>query len=718
MQSTRVDSIPRALRATGLAALLVAATAAQAQVDVLPGPSGSQRFGARVLVLPNGNLAVNDPAGAGAVHLYRPDLSPIATLRGTSPTDAIGSGGLVGLGDGHFVVISPEWRDAAGLRKAAVTWVDGTTGLDGEVSPQNSIIDDTPAIGELTVVPLPTGRYLVVSARWNNVGAVRLAQAGGVSVGPTSAANALVGSANGDVPVVHVLANGNYVVAIATWSQGTGAVAWCPGTTGCIGAIDAVDALVGSTSGDRVGQQVAILANGHYVVGSPQWDRVTPQGTLFDAGAATWCSGAVGCRGQVTTANSLVGNSAFDRVGTRIEPLVNGNYVVSSPEVSAPSLAGPQPGAGATTWAHGETGLVGVVGPGNSVMGSVRDSRIGLRIVALTNGHYVILSPKRRVVRFEPGSGFVTCRCGSATWADGTRATTGSIDSLPALLGASDLDEVGSTAVALANGHYAVASPFVDLPGAVDAGAVTWQSGTSPQAASPDASNSLVGTQAGDGVGSGLLALGDGNYVVGSAGFRVGNMAAAGAATWRPGSSASPDVVGAENSLLGSAANQRTGTFLHALPGGRYAIGVPEWSTGNLELQGALAISPVGAPLAGILGPAHALVGSSSNDGIGGESPLLLPDDLVVFVHPFWNHPATQQPSGAMTVMRPGSRPTGTIDAGNSLLLSQIDQGLSARYRARIAYDGVRARLAVGEPMANRVVLLTRADNLYANGFE
>jgi hypothetical protein len=104
---------------------------------------------------------------------------------------------------------------------------------------------------------------------------------------------------------VRALANGNYVVVSPNWDggstqQGLGAATWGDGTAGVAGAVDASNSLVGSRPGDRVGSAgVTALANGNYVVQSPSWN-----GGL---GAATWGDGTTGIIGPVDATNSLVG---------------------------------------------------------------------------------------------------------------------------------------------------------------------------------------------------------------------------------------------------------------------------------------------------------------------------------------------------------------------------------------------------------------------------
>ncbi|NIP98627.1 MAG: hypothetical protein GWO24_36560, partial [Akkermansiaceae bacterium] len=126
------------------------------------------------------------------------------------------------------------------------------------------------------------------------------------------------------------------------------------GDTRLTGALGSANSLVGSGANDRVGSGgVTVLADGNYVVSSPEWDS----GAVADVGAATWGSGASGVRGPIGPANSLVGSTAGDRVGA-VTALANGNYVVSSPEWDSGAAAD----VGAVTWGSGNTGATGLIG--------------------------------------------------------------------------------------------------------------------------------------------------------------------------------------------------------------------------------------------------------------------------------------------------------------------------------------------------------------------
>lgn len=81
--------------------------------------SDLSHFGSIVLPLANGNVVITAPgddagaSNAGAVYLYDGKTGgPISTLTGSNVNDGVGSGGVVELPNGNFVVLSPNWGDA------------------------------------------------------------------------------------------------------------------------------------------------------------------------------------------------------------------------------------------------------------------------------------------------------------------------------------------------------------------------------------------------------------------------------------------------------------------------------------------------------------------------------------------------------------------------------------------------------------------------------
>jgi len=179
----------------------------------------------------------------------------------------VGCSGVTDFANGNYVGSSPNWHNGAAGSAGAVTWGNGKTGVTGAVSATNSLVGST--------------------------------------------ANDQIGS-----NYVRYLSNGNYIVCSPGWDNGSiadvGAVTWGDGMTGITGTISPTNSLVGSRVGDRVGYDCGgYLANGNYLVTSSYWDN----GELTDAGAVTWGDGSTGITGAVSAANSLVGSHTGDQIG-------------------------------------------------------------------------------------------------------------------------------------------------------------------------------------------------------------------------------------------------------------------------------------------------------------------------------------------------------------------------------------------------------------------
>ena len=218
----------------------VAATAAFAAplstIDI-GGPTGSGMFGKKVLVLANGNFVVTDPlydsptaTDVGAVYLYNGATHAlISTLTGTQDFDQIGSKGVLEVGSSDLVVLSPSWSNDTEQAAGAVTWIDGTAGLDGEVSPSNSVVgvNTFDFVGTAATV-LKNGNVVLTTQTWDNgnfadAGAVTLIDGASGAVGPVDATNSLVGSKNGDqigLGGIVELTNGNFLVRSTLWDNG------------------------------------------------------------------------------------------------------------------------------------------------------------------------------------------------------------------------------------------------------------------------------------------------------------------------------------------------------------------------------------------------------------------------------------------------------------------------------------------------------------------
>ncbi len=646
------------------------------------GPTGSGHFGDYVTVLTNGNFVVDDPffdgaaADIGAVYLYNGATNQlISRTTGSSAGDRVGSDEINEVGGGNFVINSSHWRLGAAANAGASTWVNGTTGLDGPVSALNSLVGSQPndSVGVNGEAVLTNGNYVVLSPIWAN-GAVAKAGAatfgtGAAGVtGAVTAANSLVGTTFDDQVGTNAVAltNGNYVVASPIWgSANIGAVTWGNGTLGVVGVVSAGNSLIGGLANDAVGGDgVVPLTNGSYAVVSTTWSNTvaapnagavtwgngttgTPHGVVSSAnslvgtgngdrvgkngvttltngnyvvdssawggasnfGAVTWGSGTVGVHGTVSSANSLVGTTAQDTVGGGgVVALTNGNYVVASDYWDGVGGAN----AGAATWGNGVTGSpVGSVTAANSIVGSVANDFVSDGgVTALTNGNYVVNSP------FWNGLG---TDVGAVTWGNGNGGTVSTLGSINSFIGSSLNDNVGSVrTVALANGNYVVVSPVWD--GAItDGGAVTFGNGATGSHAVVSGFNSLIGSNNFDHVGSSaVVALTNGNYVVGSGNWANGGVVSAGAATWGSGTVGIAGIVSTANSLVGTTALDQVGTHVQALPDGRYAVGEGGWdstATGKVNV-GAITWADGAIGLAGSVSPANSLTGSTADDGI------------------------------------------------------------------------------------------------------
>jgi hypothetical protein len=126
---------------------------------------------------------------------------PRTRLVGSASNDNIGSGGVVALSNGNYVVRSRLWNNGGTSDAGAVTWGNGTTGISGTISAANSLIgaNSNDQAGSGGVIALSGGRYLVSTPGWNNggsfdAGAVTLASAAGDTAGTITTANSMIGS--------------------------------------------------------------------------------------------------------------------------------------------------------------------------------------------------------------------------------------------------------------------------------------------------------------------------------------------------------------------------------------------------------------------------------------------------------------------------------------------------------------------------------------------
>ncbi len=677
--------------------LLLAPGLAAAQPQTIPGPPGSERFGAAVRWLPNGNLVVVDnafdredgAANVGAVWIYRPDGSLLSRVTGAAANDRLGEGevvnpnGIAVVGGSNLVVRSREFGGGLG----AVTFIDGTLGLNGTISAANSLVGSSPADrvgtigGDAGITVLPNGDYVVQSPNWDapgavDAGAVTHGSGGTGVVGVVSAANSLVGSRTEDYvgDTLVVLTNGSYVVVSTRWDRlagldllvNAGAVTWRSATNPEVGPVTAANSLTTDNTfgaGTSMPTTITPLALGHYAVGMPSWDDVA--GNRANLGAVTWRRGDASAAGVVGPAIALVGSAVGDQLGETVTALADGHFVVSSRNFDQ--------SRGLVRWVSGSGPTTGVIAAAGSLVGSAPNELVGNGgVVGLPNGAYLVLS------RAWDRNGVNDV--GALTYGAAGIGISGTITPANSLVGTRSFDIEGgalSRITVLANGNYVYTAEGWDNGTIVDAGAAVWGHRDVGVTGEISAANALVGSTAFDRVGSsslvpgrsGVVALTNGHYVVNSNGWDNGASANAGAATWGNGGTGTVGVIGPANSLIGAAAGAGVGGAL-PLTNGHYVVRSTNSQSGFGSL-GAVTWCDGTGPTSALLSPANSLVGTRFNDNVGSRMTALANGHYVVTSWD-WND-ATRTRVGAITWGNGTGGTIGTISAANSLIGGRTD---------------------------------------------
>ena len=683
---------------------------AATQVDIV-GPAGSERFGDSILVLSNGNFVVVDPAfdnaagiDVGAVRLYDGRTHQlVSTLTGATAGDLIGSNGIHEVGNSNVVVLSPNWANTTGapqLKAGAVTWFSGSAGQNGVVSTANSLVGSTAndLVG-IHFTELSNENYVTSSAFWhagaNAVGAATWGDGDAPIVGSVGPANSLVGVTAGDQvgDRITALTNGNYVVTASFWDDtvnghvNAGAAVWGDGSDAGprrVGPVTTANSLWGPQANDLIGgQEVLALTNGNYVVISPAWDL----GGTVNVGAATLANGATGLVGFVAASNSLHGSTTGDLLGTNNSgnggsvALTDGNYVIAAPQWNN---GGAKPLAGAVTWRSGASSAIGIgdtISTANSLYGDAADNRIGWnRVVPLPNGRYVVSS--------EQWDNGAIANVGAATWANALGATIGPVSPANSLVGTQTNDGVGANIVALGNGNYIVGSPSWHA----GRGAATWGSVAGGPTGPVTDTNSVLGTSTTDRVGLLVQPIGSGNAVLGSPFYNNGR----GAATWIDGAQGRVGLLDVSNSLIGGQAGDLVGGSITVLANGNYVVSASSWNNGSTANVGAATFASGTVGLTGYVSPENSLIGSTAEDRIGFSQSL--PDGGYVLQSSDVDHGGLVD-AGAVTYGSAlGSR--GEMTAENTVFGTVAMGNIGADNR--FAADG---SLVVARPSSNIVTL-------------
>lgn len=537
-------------------------------------------------------------------------------------------------GDGGFIEVSG--KDSLVFRgmadAGATAGARGTLLLDpknitisagGVATPTNLDPDPEGAVGsgEFGDTVMMAGGKLVITDPYNDVNAT---DAGAVYVfDPVSGGllGALRGShANdrvGSVVEANPINSNELLVRTSSWNSAAGAITLYSLSAPTTAVVSASNSFVGSAAGDAIGNYGWIVLNGasgsELLLLSPSFNG--------DRGAIVKISATGGTRsGTVDATTAFVGQFAGDRVGD-LQDIVYGNgtpsalyqqsgydtFVIHNKDFNA--------GAGGITVGRVGSAFTGTLSASNSLVGGsstqplVGDS--GQLVVGIPSGYFIAASP-------DWGDGGGANR-GAVTWSSLATPVVGAISASNSLVGGLANSRVGTGLVVDGTHGFAlVNSPQWGDAGGANRGAVTRISLSTGLTGLISASNSLVGSQAGDRVGSDGIALNsDGSYVV----FSPEWGSQSGAITW---GSASTGVTGAVdptavtgNSLVGSVGS-RYGAWRWTV-GDRLLVIAPTWSddVANAPNKGAFTVLDPLVKTPGLVSATNSVVGSQQNDFVG-----------------------------------------------------------------------------------------------------
>ncbi len=419
--------------------------------------------------------------------------------------------------------------------------------------------------------------------------------------------------------------------------------------------------ITGPAGSGTFGIGVFALSNGNIVVADPGYDIANG---AQNVGAVYLYNGAN--RNLISRITGSSTNDFISNAGIKILP--NGNFVINSPNWDN----GAVPDAGASTFVNGTNGLSGVISATNSLVGSTANNQVGFAITVLTDGDYVVRSSG-----WDNGT---VQNVGAATFASGTTGITGVVSATNSLVGSSAGSFVGFAVIALSDGDYVVRSPNWNNGSAQNVGAATFGSGTTGITGVVSATNSLVGSSVDDFIGFNIVALTNGNYVVGSPDWRNGGVDNVGAATFGNGTSGISGVVSTANSLYGSTLNDSIGRGITALTNGNYVTFSQFWAnprqTIGITNSGAATFGNGTTGITGAVSEANSLAGGQLRDNVSSGGVTALSNGNYVVSSPIWT--VGGQNVGAATFGSGTSGITGIVSEANSLVGSGGDDNVSS----------------------------------------
>lgn len=233
-------------------------------------------------------------------------------------------------------------------------------------------------------------------------------------------------------------------------------------------------------------------------------------------------------------------------------------------------------------------------------------------------------------------------------------------------------DGFGTSVTELSNGNLVVVSGGASVGGVSGAGRVYLYSPTGSLI------SSISGSTASDGIGStGVTALTNDNFVFRSNSWDGVGGTNLGAVTFGNGSTGFiGSVVGSGNSLVGSTANDQVGsTGVVALTNGNYVVASRLWNNGgSMAGAGAVTWGDGSIGTVGAVSASNSLVGSTANDFVGNGNPTMeslgvfaLTNGHYVVTSPYWNGGGLND-NGAVTWGNGLGGTVGSLSSSNSLV--------------------------------------------------
>ena len=213
-------------------------------------------------------------------------VSALNSVVGSSANDRMSR--VLSLSNGNYVVGSSFWDNNGISNAGAIALADGTTGRVGELFEANALVGSqaNDQVGSV-LEEVGDGNFIALTAGWDNglspnVGAATWVNGESGISGQISASNSLVGTTPTDLvgQLGEVFGDGNALIRSGLFDNGavanTGAVTWIDGDTGLTGPVSAANSLLGANAEDRLGASTATklesFSDGTYALIAENWD--------------------------------------------------------------------------------------------------------------------------------------------------------------------------------------------------------------------------------------------------------------------------------------------------------------------------------------------------------------------------------------------------------------------------------------------------------------